>query len=1503
MEDDTKIDESGDDKIQTIDKHQIKDLMGEEEEEEADDEEDMDFSPDASYSSVNESCESSFEMDKVSKKTKSKTKSSVKRDVEASNVDDDDDDDDDSDSDVLHIHSDESEEEMVCENDKVVGEDDGLEEKLTEDASKNHLTANNVKNILRHVITSKEVVDMVKNTIATEDIENTSDQTKHLVEATYEPKMTRSKMKEVMEKGKIPQVWPLSPLKTGSKNKPSFLELEFTDDEDDEYNPDRDPVRESDDESTSFLSSQASDFGSPCPRTPSTPASHPRPSTSKKQFFVSPAVPVNKSVKTDLAKAFDNVAETDEEFLLREINSAYDTVARRTRSKLPLTSTSLIELESTLIEVAPDITEDMYDTNLGQDEEWQEFLSSLYTGTVTKIDVAPQESQEVGDDETNDPEYDYLGEAEHEEKDEEDYKYCRPYKIPKKEMFDLLDQLTEFMASDQEDEEGKRYTRGDSTESDENKKKKNKSYKPSTEGLQFTSSQFLILQDQIRRHIQLSTQFYFLCLGCDDYKHMTKVCVKHLNEFDMFRKASMMGEKSSYNVCNLTESLELIQQDRCWDIDKELEDIQSMSFDDTISNVSDSDDGFNNTDSTFKRQQAKCEAILESQKEIFWNNQVFFYPELLPKRRLMSLKEAKDSRVFFTPGEDKMIALAMDQFGTTPKHYNLIHKYLMPAKTVKQISFRVKNLASKRSQDNPVKLYKKKKILPENATLFHIFSIDSMIPPKQQNIDLLPKWCKKYKDSLEKKGKGVEECNKVEVEKVEDIKLTKKKNTRSFKTSTKSKKTPKKSPYKTPVPVSPKASKTQAMPTALITSAGLFVPIRYASPSKLPPDLQSAIIDGSPYQLPAPRPKTTPEKTDSHAAGSSNYFNTPTPDSTSQPSPCPVTDHLTNTHSDLPDSTDSQPALVSVNQPSSQATAKTAELTTAKPSQAIASVAPDSTGHSLTFSGDETSGKEEHGMASCPMDETEDQQTEEESCATLNKPGVSEQQQEKDQCLLGGGKEDTPKDIVKQPKHVGFVDLHSQASPLSDVPVQVLDDEKHLSDDIPSEQYQTSTVASSARTDNPIDKDSSRESTENKEEGCIPEKPASKTIVAVSQNNLSGILVTTPVPSPVNMEVFSTASSDIDTIHQKEAADTVTPTKNDKTDPPIADTSGSFLSTPSSLASSINSSTNTTPKTAVEIVATLAPFYNSYLVDPVVTQQSQLETTPKKYRELVPKSDLPQPANKQLFLSPKKKTSPKVTRLKRGVRAILPKGYVHDVKISPTKRAANQIKRKAAKIYHKGNSPNKLLLPKPPSFTDSLHYPNTRYQKQLNLNNSAVKSSRVTKRRLSESEKMEESDEHQSEVEDASASQDESQPEDDLEDVTIDDNLEELMAASTTIRFDPRKSSHQIHDNKTKAQRRREMNIALLAPDILESDPKRDDRDTAFAQAYMHQVKETLSDDMETYEQFLLLMCEFGKGTQSPINVFTICTIIIYHHHCRYLPFAHTIVIYHHHYGYLPFAQ
>lgn len=47
---------------------------------------------------------------------------------------------------------------------------------------------------------------------------------------------------------------------------------------------------------------------------------------------------------------------------------------------------------------------------------------------------------------------------------------------------------------------------------------------------------------------------------------------------------------------------------------------------------------------------------------------------------------------------------------------------------------------------------------------------------------------------------------------------------------------------------------------------------------------------------------------------------------------------------------------------------------------------------------------------------------------------------------------------------------------------------------------------------------------------------------------------------------------------------------------------------------------------------------------------------------------------------------------------------------------------------------------------------------------------------------------------------------------------------------------------------------------------QKDDKDTAFAQAYLNRTKEALKENTEKYEQFLKILYDFGKSEHSPVK-------------------------------------
>nr|KAG5709905.1 hypothetical protein BaRGS_029947 [Batillaria attramentaria] len=312
-------------------------------------------------------------------------------------------------------------------NEEHVHIDKSVDKTIEEHAIKNNLTANNVKSILRSLITHELVQTMLRNSLAS----MSEDQD----ETVFEPKLTRSKMKQVLQKGNDTNLWPVSPAKLGrpSATGPSILDVDFTDEEDeedDEYQPDKDAEDlESDEESVT--SSQVSDIGSPAPSTPQTPRTPVRSSSSMASTPVNksneslaspmgPPLPPGNRPVSKLAQQFKSSMKA-----LEDSQNEQDVIAGRTRSKLPLTATSLYDIEEAF--VAPDITPDMYDT-FCDDTDWQDFLKGLQKCSGSDVQ---NESVEIGDDEQNDPEFNYLAEAETEELDKEDFRFDKPFRIPR----------------------------------------------------------------------------------------------------------------------------------------------------------------------------------------------------------------------------------------------------------------------------------------------------------------------------------------------------------------------------------------------------------------------------------------------------------------------------------------------------------------------------------------------------------------------------------------------------------------------------------------------------------------------------------------------------------------------------------------------------------------------------------------------------------------------------------------------------------------------------------------------------------------------------------------------------------------------------------------------------------------------------------------------------------------------------------------------------------------
>ncbi|MFT7812496.1 GON-4-like protein isoform X2 [Arapaima gigas] len=354
------------------------------------------------------------------------------------------------------------------EEDPVEVEIDADLDRVLETKSRQHnLTTMNVRNIIHEVITNEHVVAMMKAAITdTEPL------------PIFEPKMTRSKLKEVVEKGVVIPAWNMSPIKKPTKIKaPQFVDipLEEEDSSDEEYCPNEDEEDETAEETfleSDMESTASSPRGSRAgpPRIPMEyEEDSPTQRACKSRHLQVEVVPMGpppppqpvgspRCPRTPPECSFmEKLHAVEEELATSPIcmdpyqslsggGHENNLMACRTRSKRPLRDVPLGQLEAELR--APDITPDMYEcVSAPEDREWAQWLQGLMASDV--------ENEEDGDDD-DDPEYNFLEDID--EPDLEDYRNDRAVRISKKEVNELMEELFQTFHDElgvqEQDEEG-----------------------------------------------------------------------------------------------------------------------------------------------------------------------------------------------------------------------------------------------------------------------------------------------------------------------------------------------------------------------------------------------------------------------------------------------------------------------------------------------------------------------------------------------------------------------------------------------------------------------------------------------------------------------------------------------------------------------------------------------------------------------------------------------------------------------------------------------------------------------------------------------------------------------------------------------------------------------------------------------------------------------------------------------------------------------------------------
>lgn len=667
--------------------------------------------------------------------------------------------------------------------------DDMLDRTLEDGAKQHNLTAVNVRNILHEVITNEHVVAMMKAAISeTEDM------------PLFEPKMTRSKLKEVVEKGVVIPTWNISPIKKASETKqpPQFVDIHLEDDDssDEEYQPDEEEEDETAEESlleSDVESAASSPRGVKRSRlrlsSEAAEADEESGVLSEVEKVATPALrhisaevvpmgppPPPKPKQTRDSTFMEKLNAVDEELAASPVcmdsfQPMEDSlIAFRTRSKMPLKDVPLGQLEAEL--QAPDITPDMYDPNTADDEDWKLWLGGLLNDDVENEDEA---------DDDDDPEYNFLEDLD--EPDTEDFRTDRAVRITKKEVNGLMEELFEtvqsVVPSKFQDEMGFSNMEDDGPEEEERVTESRPSFntpqalrfeeplanllnerhrtvkelleqlkmkkssvrqqpeveklKPQTEKVHQTlvldPAQRSRLQQQMQQHVQLLTQIYLLTTSNPNLSSEASTTRVFLKELGTFAENSTALHQqfnprfqTLFQPCNWVGAMQLI------------EDFTHISIDCS-------------PHKTVKKTASEFPCLPKQVAWILATNKVFMYPELLP---ICSLKANNPrDKTIFTKAEDNLLALGLKHFEGTEFPKPLISKYLVTCKTAHQLTVRIKNLNLNRAPNNVIKFYKKTKQLPVLVRCCEEIQPHQWKPPIEKEEHRLPFWLKASLQSIQ----------------------------------------------------------------------------------------------------------------------------------------------------------------------------------------------------------------------------------------------------------------------------------------------------------------------------------------------------------------------------------------------------------------------------------------------------------------------------------------------------------------------------------------------------------------------------------------------------------------------------------------------------------------------------------------------------------------------------------------------------------------------------------
>ncbi|XP_075867546.1 GON-4-like protein isoform X4 [Nelusetta ayraudi] len=594
----------------------------------------------------------------------------------------------------------------------------------------------------------------------------------------FEPKMTRSKFKEVVERGVVIPAWNISPIKKSSDTYkgPQFVDipLEEEDSSDEEYRPDEEDEDETAEETlldSDLDSSASSPRGSRLNR-PEEDSSSPWQSSRSHSRIGSvlmgpPPPPKALPPKAAPDSSFLEKLHAVEEELdgcirtyqtLSESQEGASLMAYRTRSKRPLRDVPLDLLEAELR--APDITPDMYDSgSTHQDREWTDWLRGLMT---THID-----NEEEGDDE-DDPEYNFL--AETDEPDVEDYRDDKAVRITKKEVNELMEELFETLKEDlagqeaedegreeEEEHQEETFTLHTHTQEDthstgrdlqeqardgpitglqtvkqqlvflrraEQAQPLQRAHPAETLTLRLQAQQSLRLQQQLQQHVQLLTQTHLLSSPVAKLQSEAETTRHFLVELELLAgraellmSSSCPGFCSAFRASNLQGALQL------------LEELQKNPIGYRPQPRPPDARGYMRSHPSLPPQLAW----------IFSTRPVFLYPELLPLVSLDPELYCPRRTQAFTAAEDCLLVLGLRNLQGCQDPPRLLSQLLL-RKSLLQLRRRLLQCCRPGGPDNMVKAFRYQRVLWPMPVACRPVAPADQRPPVERDEQLLPLW-------------------------------------------------------------------------------------------------------------------------------------------------------------------------------------------------------------------------------------------------------------------------------------------------------------------------------------------------------------------------------------------------------------------------------------------------------------------------------------------------------------------------------------------------------------------------------------------------------------------------------------------------------------------------------------------------------------------------------------------------------------------------------------------